>query len=177
MFSLSESEASFTNINTRIERHGEDRVLAVDMKFSTSVGNTVLDTLGKGLRESLFRKPGSGEQPELPTIGDAMTAVRHPYLEPMKLSHEFTGYELEIGGHLDATEPVTLVDVKLKKFTIAPVEGGSVEVTFTASANADPSELSALSDALVREDVVLTLTPPSKQADQAEDGEPLSDAA
>lgn len=174
MLQLNQSEATLGNLNTRIERHGDERELAVDMKFSMKANNSILDSLGKGLRESLFRKPAKGEQQDLPTIGDTLTAVRHPYLEPMKLSHEFTGYEVQIDGLLDSTNPLLFVDVKLKKFTIAPLEGGSVELTFTASANVDPDELSSLSEALVREDVRLTLTPPSKQEEQAP---PLQDAA
>lgn len=174
MLQLNQSEATLGNLNTRIERHGDERELAVDMKFSMKANNSILDSLGKGLRESLFRKPSKGEQQDLPQIGEALSAVRHPYLEPMKLSHEFTGYEVQIDGLLDSTNPLLFVDVKLKKFTIAPLEGGSVELTFTASANVDPEELSALSDALIREDVRLTLTPPSKQEEQAP---PLQDAA
>lgn len=173
MIPLDQHDAALTNLNTRIERHGDERVLTVDMKFNTKANNSILDSFGNGLRESLFRKPGKGEQPDLPTIGDALSAVRHPYLEPMKLSHEFTGYEVQINGLLDSTNPLLFVDVKLKKFTIAPLEGGSVELTFTASTNVEPEELSALSDALIREGVRLTLTPPSKQEEQA----PLRDAA
>lgn len=164
MFQLDKHDASLSNLNTRIERHGDERVLAVDMKFSTKANNSILDSLGKGLRESLFRKPSKGEQQDLPSIGEALSAVRHPYLEPMRLSHEFTGYELVLSGLLDSTEELPFVDVKLKKFTIAPLEGGSVELTFTASINATPDELSELSVALVREDVRLSLVPPTKQA-------------
>ncbi|MBN8428711.1 MAG: hypothetical protein J0L65_14700, partial [Xanthomonadales bacterium] len=110
-----------------------------------------------------------GEQQSLPTIGDTLTAVRFPSLEPLKLGHEFAGYELQIDGLLEGTQPIVLVDVKLKRFAFEPKEGGSVALTFTASANVDPDELAELSEALIREDVLLTLTPPAK-ADQLSTG-------
>lgn len=166
MFALTAHEASIANINQRIERHGEDRALAVDIKFSMSTANNVLDHFDKGLREALFRKPGKGEQQDLPINDNPLTAVKFPALEAQRLAHEFSGYELQIDGLLDATQPIILVDVKLKKFVADPKEGGSVELSFTASANVEPDELSELGEALVREDVRITLVPPSKQAEQ-----------
>ena len=165
MFQLESHEASIGNLNSRIERHGDDRALAADIKFTTSASNGVLDQFGPGLKEAFFRKPTKGEQQDLPNIGGSgLSAVRFPSLEPLKLAHEFTGYELQIEGLLDGTQPIVLVDVKLKRFVFEPKEGGSVELSFTASANVDADELAELADALVREDVRLTITPPTKVA-------------
>jgi len=171
MFQLDKHEAAISNVNQRIERHGDDRALAADIKFTTSVSNSILDQFDKGLREALFRKPAKGEQQSLPTIGETLTAVKFPSLEPLKLAHEFAGYELQIDGLLEGTEPILLVDVKLKRFAFEPKEGGSVALTFTASANVDPGELAELSEALIREDVLLTLTPPAKQSQMPAGGE------
>ncbi len=94
MFQLDKHEASITNVNQRIQRHGDERRLAADIKFNLSIGNESLDAFDPTLRQDLFRKPGAGEQQELPTIGgDRLTEVKHPALEPLKLSHELTGYE------------------------------------------------------------------------------------
>ncbi|WP_369913936.1 hypothetical protein AB8810_12980 [Xanthomonas sp. NCPPB 3005] len=167
MFQLDKHEASIANVNQRIQRHGEDRQLAADIKFALSAGNDVLDSFDATLRADLFRKPGSGEQQELPQIGGAgLTAVKHPALEPLKLNHELTGYELHIGGLLEAGDPVVLVDVKLKRFVIEPKEGGSVAMTFTASAEVDADEISELSAAFIREDVLLTLVPQKRDGQQ-----------
>lgn len=173
MFQLEKHDSAIANVNQRIERHGEDRELAADIKFTTNAGNGLLDSIEKGLKEALFRKPGKGEQQDLP-IGDTpLSAVKFPSLEPLKLAHEFLGYELQIDGLLEGVEPIVLVDVKLKKFVIEPKEGGSVGLSFTASANVTPDELAELSEALIREDVLLTLTPPKAAAQQTD----LADAA
>lgn len=159
MFILTKHDVALTNLNSRIERHGDERALAADIKIKTSASNDLLDSFDKGLRDALFRKPGKGEQQDLPSIGNALTAVKFPALEPLHLAHEFTGYELQLHGLLETGEPLLLVDVKLKKFVIEPKEGGSVELAFTASANVDPEELAELSEALIRENVLLTATP------------------
>ena len=173
MFHLDKNPAVIGHVNVRIERHGDERSLAVDVTFVTSTGNTVLDHFDKELRKALFRKPKAGEQQSLPTIGEHLTEIKIPSLEPLKVGHEFKGYELQIDGELDGTQPIFLVDVKLKKFVIAPKEGGSVELYFKASANVDPDEVAELTEALIRESVVLTLQPgkaneePQQQEDLA----------
>ncbi|KRG47378.1 hypothetical protein ARC20_03355 [Stenotrophomonas panacihumi] len=169
MFQLEKHEASIANVNQRIQRHGDERRLAADVKFTLSASNEVLDAFDPTLRQDLFRKPGSGEQQELPTIGaDRLTEVKHPALEPLKLSHEFKGYELQIAGLLEAADPIVLVDVSLKRFVLEPKEGGSVELTFNASAQVTSEDLADLSDALVREDVLLTLIAPKRGTAQAD---------
>lgn len=166
MFALTSHKASFSNLNVRIERHGDDRKLATDLKFTANAGNAILDDIDKGLRDALFRKPGSGEQQPLPIDGNNLTAVKFPALAPVKLAHEFPGYELDIsseaGEENDDTLP--LVDVTVKRLEIAPIEGGSVSLTFTASVNAEPGDLTDLATLLEIETVYLTLTPPKAQA-------------
>lgn len=178
MFQLEAHEACISNLNSRIERNGDERALAADVKFTTSASNSVLDQFGPGLKEAFFRKPTKGEQPDLPNIGGSgLSAVKFPSLEPLKLAHELTGYELQIDGLLEGTEPIVLVDVKLKRFVFEPKEGGSVELSFTASANVDADELAELAEALVREDVRLTLKSPAKVATDEHPQQQLSDAA
>ena len=171
MFELNDHSASITNLNSRIERHGDDRQLAVDIKFELQASNELLESIQPGLRDSLFRKPGKGEQQALPIDGNTLTAVKFPSLAPVSLTHEFTGYEIEMGGDLDATDPIVLVDVKVKKITITPLEGGSVTLNFTASCEAEPADLTDIAEALIREDVRLTMTPPAKQDTEEEQDE------
>lgn len=166
MFQLEDHPSSVNNINVRLEKHGDKRHLAVDVKFEAQAGNEILDNLEKGLREALFRKPGKGEQQALPIDGNPLTAVKFPSLAPVSLSHEFTGYEVEIGGELEGSESIALVDAKIKKIVAEPLEGGSVTLTFTASAEADPDDLADLAARLVLGNVRLTLTPPARQGEE-----------
>ncbi|MBH1839358.1 hypothetical protein I5W21_06805 [Stenotrophomonas maltophilia] len=157
MFHLKNSPAAVFNVNLHIEKHGDERHLAVDLSITTSTSNLVLDHLDKELRKALFRKLGNGEQQSLPTIGDHLTEIKIPSLESIKVNHEFKGFELQIDGELNSTQPIFLVDEKLKKFVITLKEGGSVELSFKASASVTPDEVAELTEALIRENVVLTL--------------------
>ena len=167
MLALKQHNASLSNLNIRIERHGDERQLAADLKLTCNVAGVVLNDIEAGLHESLFRQPGSGEQQELldPAL---LTAVKFPHMDPIGLSHKFPGYEAEVGNGLDDDEPLFLADLELKKITAKPLEGGSAELSFTLSGNIDADDVAQLADLLVREDVVLSITPPARPA-QAED--------
>lgn len=176
MLALKQHNASLSNLNIRTESHGDERQLAADLKLSMTVAGPTLNDLEAGLHESLFRKPGAGDQQDLLDPA-SLTAVKFPHLEPLKLSHKFPGYEAELGTDLDG-EPLFLADVELKKITVEPLEGGSVELTLTLSGSVEPEDVAQLTDLLVREDVCLSITPPSRPQ-QAEDdaGDAANDEA
>ena len=162
MFSTKNHPSAISNLNCRIERHGEDRVLAADLRLTVSVSSDQIDSIEPRLCESLFRAPGPGDQQ--PLIGpQSLTALKHPLLKPVQLSQEFTGYEATIANIGDG-EGLFLADVKLKKFVIAPKEGGSAEISFTLSTEVDRDELADMAEFLVTEDVSLSLTPPKQSA-------------
>ncbi len=175
MLSLKHHNAQLTNCNLRIERHGDERQLAADLKLTCNVAGVVLDDIERGLHESLFRKPASaGEQDDL--IDPALlTAVKFPQMEPVRLSHKFEGYEIEIGDGDE--EPNVFADVVLKKISAEAIEGGSAELVFTLSLEIDEEEAADLTHLYVREDVVLSLTPPKAQAQHdADAGEAANDS-
>lgn len=179
MFQLEQHVASAKSLNTRIEKHGTDRVLAADIVLAVNAPNTILETIEPGLRQSLFRKPGAGDQMDFDheqkaqaaQITDSLVAVRHPGLGPVQVSHKFPGYEAVLLDAFDdsTVEEIVLVDLTLKKLSIQPIEGGSVLLIFTVSGAVTNDEVAELCDALVREDVRLTLTPPKAQAQHDED--------
>lgn len=174
MLSLHQHNASLSNVNLRIERHGDERELAADLKLTANVAGLTLNDIERGLHEALFRQPGSGEQPDL--IDPALlTAVKFPLMEPVRLAQKFPGYEFEIGD--GETDPLVLADAELKKITAKAIEGGSAELVFTLSAVIDEEEAAELTRLYVREDVVLSLKPPSRP-EAAEDvtGDAANDA-
>ena len=165
MLALKQHNASLSNLNIRIERHGDERQLAADLKISLSVPGVTLNDIESGLHASMFSAPGSGDQPDL-LDPNSLTAVKFPQMEPVRLKHAFPGYEVEIGD--GDNEPTFLADAELKKITFRPKEGGSVDLSFTISAEIESDDVAELSALLVREDVVLSITPPKRQA-QSED--------
>lgn len=163
MLALTQHNASLSNLNIRIERHGDERQLAADLKMTCNVAGVVLNDIEQGLHDSLFRMPAaSGDQPDL-IDPELLTAVKFPHLQPVALNHKFPGYEAELGID-DESEPLFLPDLELKKMTAKPIECGSAELSFTLSGNIDADDVETLAELLVREDVVLSITPPKRQA-------------
>ena len=61
MFSLKNQAAKLTNVNPRAELHGQDKKLAVDLKFEIKVSNDVLSEFDASLKGSLYKKADDGQ--------------------------------------------------------------------------------------------------------------------
>lgn len=166
MFNPQRHPADLTNVNTRIERHGDERKLAADFRLTMKVGADNLNDIEPRLRESLFRTPASGDQPQLVDQGSAFTVVNHPLAEPTKLRHKFPGYEMTLADPAsesnDDGDSLFLADVELKKITVEPHEGGSATVTLSASTLIDVNDAAFALGYLIDGDVLVTLTPPTR---------------
>lgn len=162
MLTLIKQRAKLAHVNPRAEKNGEDNVLAADIKIELNAPNSVLDAFDKSLRKLLFRKAQTGEQSSLPLEdNDGLTGLRFPQLAPLRWDEDFPGYamRLETGLGLPQTG-ITIDDVELKKFSIEPVEGGSVKLTFNLACHPDAETIGALCD-LMQDVVELTLRPPA----------------
>lgn len=166
MFQLDKHDSKIGNVNPRREKHGKEGKPGFDVKFVILTANTTLDTLQKGLKEALYRKVAKGEQLDAFDGVDDLVALRFPQLEPVKLDIEYTGYEVEVTGNLEASRTTVLVDVKLDNFTIKPIEGGSASIEFSAhipTSEEVVEELGEMIEWWMVESVRLTLTPPKNQ--------------
>lgn len=161
MFALASHRIKITNVNPRAEKHGDEHVLACDIKVEATCHNSVLDEFDTGLRPLLYRKPVPGEQSELP-FGDATDGLvmrRVPSLAPLNWNEDYPGYDLRIVEGMGLIEPIEISDVELTRFVFEALDGGSVRVTFRASCYPGAKEIGRLC-ALIQEDAELTLTPP-----------------
>lgn len=161
MFRFDSHLCTLSNINVRTEKHGDEHVNAVDLKFTTDVHSSVLDQFDTSLRPFLFRKPSVGEQQN---AIDDLTGVRLPTLKPLVLDEEFTGYTVRLPSPMNLRETVELI-ADLKKFSFDPVEGGSVAMAVTASCHPTAEQMSQLYD-LLSEDVQVSLIPPSVEEER-----------
>lgn len=167
MFSLEKHDARISHVSIRREKHGKEGKLGMDISIAIQTVNTTLDMLQSGLRKALFKKAEKGQQMDIIAGADALVALAFPQMEPVKLDIEISGCEVTLEGNLDATEEyTTLVDVKLKDFTIKPIEGGSAMVSFKAQLQADLDELSEVVDWWMIESIRLTVVPPKMIAEQ-----------
>ena len=141
MFSMEEKNATVSHINVRDEKHGEETVLAVDIKFKVDMPNTVLDELHHGLRISMF---GANEEQDDRFEGGHLPRLRYPMLDPIKMNLGEQPVSLTIHR---VTHDIK-VDGKVKKVVLECKEGGTVTAVFTVSCNPDPDVVGKLSGLL-----------------------------
>jgi hypothetical protein len=167
MFQQHQQQTKIKNLTPRMEKHGEENVLAGTMKCETTMHSSILDVFDKGLRKLLYRKPAPGEQADLP-LGDGsdgLTAKKLPCLAPLKWDEDFPGYSVEIESGLALDETLKLKDVEVHGFQFEPLDGGSCTVSYSLNFRMDGRTSGKLCQ-LIQDTVPLTLTPPSADAKQ-----------
>lgn len=169
-FELAESTAvTITNANPRRELHGEEKVRAIDISFTLTGENTLLDLLEPGLREHHYcNKAATAGQVELPGVLIPLPNLRHPLL-PNKYTfahkQKWRGYRFIWDYGLNDAH-VDFVDAVLKGLEYEIHEGGSVTIRGTVEFNGDElndnvlyGELSGLAS---EEEVYIKLLAPAE---------------
>jgi hypothetical protein len=129
-----------TNANPRRELHGEDKVRAIDLSFSLTGENHLLDLIQPGLREHHYCNTAlkAGQEP-LPGMVIPLPNLRFPRLP---LAYHFAkgekwrGYRLIRDFGIDE-ERFDFTDVVLAGIQYELAEGGSVTVKGTIQYNGD----------------------------------------
>lgn len=181
MFEIQNHDATLSHINQRIQRHGDKRVLAVDLSLMIQGPNTLLEGIHPDLRPALYRAPTTGDQGDFVNdqqakengIDDGLVARRLACVGTFPITHTFEGYEVTVRGPLKRSKAIKLIDVKLSKLVVKALDGGTVEIEFKASSEVEPKELATLGDLLLLSDIRLTLTPPDsdRAGSDEEEGE------
>ncbi|WP_126969029.1 hypothetical protein [Xanthomonas sp. BRIP62411] len=177
MFHLESNDAEYSHLNLRKEKHGEDKVPAATLTFKLGASALILDSIDPKLRPSFYEKPGKGAQQALAIDGNDLTALKLPYLKPQKIGLKAKGYELTIASLLEHIEPLFFADSELVLETVGFIEGGSCELVIKVNTTIESEDYQPLLEAWDREQVVLTLTPPKRAAQQSDltEGDTLDD--
>ena len=128
--------ADIKHMNVRKEGPVEEKTLAIDIKFEGKTDADLCDFFDPKLREFLFQ--------------DEVIA-RPQMMEPVGFINFLEHCELTILDQL-------FTDVKLHKFKLRPVDGGQIELTFSASFNPTKNEVAILAE-YVSESVPVTCKP------------------
>lgn len=152
-FALKKQKGKLAHLNVREEKHGDDPVLANDIKIKLDVGNKFLDELSPGLRQALFTAEGAA-QPDLEA--DHLTVLRFPQLAPQKWNVGMVDGEITIHGPSKGEDLAFECDVK--EATLACKEGGTIELTFQAAVLPTPEESGRLA-ALLGKEVKVSIKP------------------
>lgn len=121
-----QGKASIMHLNTRKEGPDDDKELAVDVKLQALCGINMCDYFEPELAYLLFLEGG---------------AVRNVMMGPISFSHELEDYQMEaVGG--------TFRGVKVKKFTLEPVDGNQIRLTFSISFKPSGDEVARMAEYL-----------------------------
>lgn len=125
MFELHEQSAKVAHVNLREEKHGDEDVLACDLRIETSMANAFLAQLHPDLLSSLYGRDGQLD------LGDNhLSKLRYPKLAPLQWDGQITGGKITLHAPVSDDDLVIFADVD--KLKLAPQDGGTVIVTFRA---------------------------------------------
>jgi len=162
MLHLEEVIATLVNVNLRTEKMGKDNHRpAADLSFSVDIPSTMLDTIEPGLLKALYRaKDESGHQGDLAAAPEQLTTPRFPKAKPFALTEDWPGYFLDLAHGEWDNKQVSLDKGTLKSISLAPKNGGTVELSFKVGCHPQPEEVAILYE-LMGSEVDITLAPPS----------------
>jgi len=173
MFEIDAERVKLSHLNIRTEKHGEDDVRAVDLKFERTGSGAILEGIVPSLRAALYRAPQAGNQAD--AFNGELTSLAFPEIEmPLKVAGEWPGYVATIDAGFDPDDALVLTG-ELKKQKLEVVQGGSAKHEFTLSTYPDDEEIARLAAALGHE-VTLSLAAPKASASN-DDEDPEQEAA
>lgn len=151
------TQVEITKVNVRTELHGEERVLAVDIRCRLKGENTILDLIKPGLREHYyFNKALKDGQVGLPDVIIPLPNLKHPELPTEGIAFEHgpkgrsRGYRLvrDYGTdeHRWDFSDVVVASMQLKEL----LEGGSAIIEWTLQYNGDELGDEATLNSIVR---------------------------
>lgn len=118
------------HLNCREEKHGQESVAAIDIKFVREAGNSQLALLHPDLRAALYDRDDD-EKPGLDGIEPIATKLRFPRMPQFAWDLEMTGCTVEVDfglGGLDSN--IVLSDCKVNQFKVECRPGGTTAITF-----------------------------------------------
>ena len=134
MFEITEfTEAHLASVTNRQEAHGDEQVPAVSVGLELTTGNMILDRIDATLREALFKRDEA--QAQLPGVDITTPVLRCNSIDRVLLPTKHEGWTLEIESGFDDTRPMTLGGVKVDKFSVQPMQGGSIVLRLRVGTN------------------------------------------
>jgi hypothetical protein len=162
MFSLERQQVKLADVNPRAERHGEEHVIAADLKLEANMDNGCLAFFHPTLKSLLYFKDESVVNDLVDQIHEAPNLRYKALGLPLKWTTEI------IGASVSVHTPVSGKDIELdmcgvNNFQLEPMEGGTVKLTFRVQAHPSERDLGKLCS-MIQQDVEVSVTPPGENA-------------
>jgi len=168
MFSLLKPTfVTLSNLNTRVEKHGDESVSAIDLTINHDAPNTILDDFEPGLLDAFYKATDAGDGFQDDFDGFEISTkplLRFNRLGPQKLDIELVGHRFAIDYGINENTSIVLPSVGVGKFVLELKEGGTVSMKFRVQANTGLTEqIIGKLAMLISQEVRVTLTPPEVQ--------------
>lgn len=164
MLNLESHTAVVSSLTLLPEKHGPDETeTGLCIAISTTLTGEQLAEFDKDLQKAMFRKQRTGDQTDVEFDNDGYIEPKFPRIKHYPWDEEFPGYDVSmIAAGLGLEDPLSVEDVKVKKFNFKAIKGGSVPTTFNIICHPDAEGIGAISQLLGKE-IELTMTSPDKQ--------------
>ena len=156
---LTEAKAFINSFNPRAEKNGEETRPAGDISVTVNSSADVLAEFAPALKSFLFDPNG------LKDLADG-SPLRFAEIPLIHWNDEMTGasFALNVG----VGKPIEFTEAKVNKFTIEPIAGGAVKLSFRVQVHPDEKQFGRLST-LIQSEVSVSLTP--AEMSELRDGE------
>lgn len=126
-FTLMNTAARITNVNSRAESHGQEKKPAADLKLFVHLPNKELRQFDKTLRELFYTETTKGQVDAID-----LTQIRYPKIRfPIMWEDEVVGATVTVHQGIGPDSDIKIEGAIVGKFQIEPLEGGSVGVGFS----------------------------------------------
>lgn len=162
-FELTEAACELVHMNTRIEKHGDEDKLAIDLDLRYETNNAALAMFSPTLRSCLYEKA-----PDLLADADktdSLTKLRNPALNSGKFGWgmgELVGATLTVHSGIDSKSNVEFDETKVGKYKLECKEGGTVVVHFQAQVYPSEKQTGFLAKALQNKICTVSVVPPGQ---------------
>jgi hypothetical protein len=155
--------ATLVSITSRSEKHGDDEVPAVSYGLKITGAATLLDLLDKDLRSAIYHSP---RNKTIEGVDPVAQTLRCAAIEHLSVNvGPFEGWTLNVDHGIDEETPITFGGCKVDKFRIAPIEGGSVELSLRVCTSDISAEAVGLMAMQIGQDIEITLVAPKVKAE------------
>lgn len=165
MLTLERQECKLTHVNIRSENHGEELATAVDLKLETMFTNDFLAHFAPTLKHSLYyvNPDKGGDLVDQSHAEDAHYApsLRYPKLGPLKWDEELTGATFTVHTGAVSGKDMELELSNVNEFTLEPIEGGMVRLTFRVQTHPCERDIGRLAS-FIKQTVEVSVTPPGE---------------
>jgi hypothetical protein len=154
MMNFSNHEITLAHINTRMETHGDDEVLTLDLKITFDLPNRSLDMLSPTLRPSLYDPDDTVDLVD----DDNTPNLRNPQLGLLKWAGKYSPVLFVFHDGESEDDDLRFSDAKLDRIVFDAQDGGTVGYTVRIQVHPDGGEVAGrISDLLHKPDVRGTL--------------------